>query len=151
MPLRQKPPPVALMASPEDTEAQLYEALQQGDIDRLMAVWADDDEIACVHPGGPRLVGAAAIRASFESIFATGGIPVIPEQVHRLHTMTTAVHHLAERITITSAEGTQTAWVLATNVFLKTEQGWRLVVHHASPGSVGEQPPVVGEPPSLLH
>jgi ketosteroid isomerase-like protein len=65
--------------------------------------------------------------------------------------MTAAVHHLAERITITSAEGTQTAWVLATNVYLKTEQGWRLVVHHASPGSVGEPPPVMGEPPSLLH
>ena len=95
--------------------------------------------------------GDAAIRAGFENIFATGGIPVIPEQVHRLHTMTAAVHHLAERITITSAEGTQTAWVLATNVFLKTEQGWRLVVHHASPGSVGEPPPVMGEPPSLLH
>jgi uncharacterized protein (TIGR02246 family) len=151
MSVRRKPPPAALMASPEDTEAQFYEALQQGDIDRLMAVWADDDEIACVHPGGPRLVGAAAIRAGFESIFATGGIPVVPEQVHRLHTMTAAVHHLAERITITSAEGTQTAWVLATNVYLKTEQGWRLVVHHASPGSVGEPPPVMGEPPSLLH
>lgn len=148
---RQKPPPAALLASPEDTEAQFYEALQHGDIERLMAVWADDDEIACVHPGGPRLVGAAAIRASFDHIFANGAIPVVPEQVHRLHTMTTAVHHLAERITITSAEGTQTVWVLATNVFLKTEQGWRLVVHHASPGSVGEQPPVFGEQPSLLH
>ena len=113
---RRPAPTVALMASPEDTEAQFYEALQQGDIQKLMAVWADDDEIACVHPGGPRLVGAAAIRASFDNIFANGGIPVTPEQVHRLHTMTTAVHHLAERITITSAEGTQTAWVLATNV-----------------------------------
>jgi uncharacterized protein len=40
-----------------------------------MAVWADDDEIVCVHPGGPRVVGAAAIRASFEAIFANGGIP----------------------------------------------------------------------------
>jgi len=149
--MRQKPPPAAFMASPEDTEAQFYEALQQGDIERLMAVWADDDEIACVHPGGPRLVGVAAIRAGFDNIFANGGIPVTPEQVHRLHTMTTAVHHLAERITITSAEGTQTAWVLATNVYLKTEQGWRLVVHHASPGSVGEQPPVIGETPSILH
>jgi ketosteroid isomerase-like protein len=151
MPLRRQPPPAALLTSPEDTEAQFYEALQSGDIERLMSVWGDDEEIACVHPGGPRLVGAAAIRSSFEKIFATGGVPVTPEQVHRLHTMTTAVHHLAERITIHTAEGTQTAWVLATNVYLKTEQGWRLVVHHASPGSVGEPPPVMGEPPSLLH
>ena len=27
-----------------------------------MAVWSDDEEVACVHPGGPRMVGNAAIR-----------------------------------------------------------------------------------------
>jgi uncharacterized protein (TIGR02246 family) len=146
-----KPPPVALFASPEDTEAQFYEALQQGDIERLMAVWADDEEIACVHPGGPRLLGHEAIRSGFDTIFANGSIPVAPEQVHRLHTMTTAVHHLAERITINTAEGERTAWVLATNVYIKTAEGWRMVVHHASPGSVGERPAVVGETPPVLH
>ena len=30
------------MSSPEDIEQQFYEALQQGDIERLMAVWAED-------------------------------------------------------------------------------------------------------------
>lgn len=151
MAARQKPPPAALISSPEDTEAQFYEALQQADIDRLMAVWAEDEEIACVHPGGPRVMGAAAIRASFEAIFANGAIPVVPETAHRLQTLGTAVHHLSERITVESAEGTQTAWVLATNVYIKTEQGWRMVVHHASPGSMGERPPVVGPSPSVLH
>ncbi len=53
----------------DDIEQQFYEALQHGDLERLMAVWADDDDIVCVHPGGPRLVGAAAIRASFEAMF----------------------------------------------------------------------------------
>ena len=146
-----KPPPAALFASPDDTEAQLYEALQQGYLDRLMGVWADDDDIACVHPGGPRVMGPQAIRASFESIFATGAIPVVPEPVRRLQTMTTAVHHLAERITVPTAEGTSTVWVLATNVYLKTETGWRLVVHHASPGTVGERPATVGDAPPVLH
>jgi ketosteroid isomerase-like protein len=146
-----KPPPAALMASPEDTEAQFYEALQQADIDRLMAVWTDDDEIACIHPGGPRVIGAAAIRASFEAIFANGGIPVVPEQVHRLQALGSAVHHLAERISIQTSEGPRTAWVLATNVYLKTALGWRLVLHHASPGSVDQPPAAVGEVPAVLH
>jgi hypothetical protein len=35
------PPP----ATPDDTEAAFYEALQQGDIERLMACWSDEDEI----------------------------------------------------------------------------------------------------------
>ncbi|MFM7532086.1 MAG: YybH family protein [Rubrivivax sp.] len=137
---RSKPQMAALMASPDDIEAQFYEALQRGDIDRLMAVWADDDEVVCVHPGGPRVIGPAAIRASFEAIFANGAIPVMPEQVHRLHTIGSAVHHLAERITVQTSEGPRTAWVLATNVYLKTAQGWRLVAHHASPGTLGEEP-----------
>ena len=67
--MRPKPLTAALMASPDDAEAQLYEALQTGDIDKLMATWADDDDIACVHPGGVRLVGAGPIRASFEAMF----------------------------------------------------------------------------------
>jgi ketosteroid isomerase-like protein len=146
-----KPPPAALMSSPEDTEAQFYEALQQADIDRLMSVWADDDEIACIHPGGPRVIGAAAIRASFEAIFANGSIPVVPEQVHRLQALGSAVHHLAERISVQTSEGPRTAWVLATNVYLKTAQGWRLVLHHASPGSVDQPPMAVGEVPAVLH
>ena len=57
------------LASPDDIEQQFYEALQAGDVERLMAVWSDDDDISCVHPGGPRVVGAVAIRAAFESIF----------------------------------------------------------------------------------
>ena len=46
-----------LVASPDDIEAQFYEALQQADIAKLMGVWSDDDEIVCVLPGGSRMVG----------------------------------------------------------------------------------------------
>ena len=146
----QHPPIAALLASPDDVEAQFYEALQQGDLARLMAVWGDDDEIVCVHPGGPRVVGPAAISATFEAIFANGAIPVMPEQVHRLHTMGTAVHHLVERITVQGPEGTQTAWVLATNVYVKTAQGWRMVAHHASPAAAAPAD-APRDPPSTLH
>ena len=144
-----KPPQAALMSTPEDTEAQFYEALQQGDVERLMTLWADDDEVACIHPGGPRVHGAAAIRASFEAIFANGGIPVVPEQVHRLQALGSAVHHLAERISIQTSEGPRTAWVLATNVYLKTAQGWRLVLHHASPGNAGDVQELVADAGTL--
>ena len=48
------------------------------DIDALMALWADDEEIVCIHPGAPRLVGHAAIRASLEAIFERGGVHIRP-------------------------------------------------------------------------
>ena len=148
---RHRPPTPALAGTPDDIEAQFYQALQRGDIERLMAVWADDDEIVCVHPGGPRLVGPQAIRASFEAIFANGGVPAQPGQIHRLHWSGGALHHLVERIDIRTNEGPQTAWVLATNVYVKTVQGWRLAAHHASPGSATEPAAPGGDGPGTLH
>ena len=147
-----RPPAAALHGSPDELEAQFYEALQLGDLARLMAVWLDDDEAVCVHPAGARVIGTAAIGASFEAIFASGGIPVVPEQVHRLTSLGTAVHHLVERITVQTAEGApQVAWVLATNVYVKTAQGWRMAAHHASPAP--EQPLAAPATParSTLH
>jgi hypothetical protein len=40
--------------------------------------------------------------------------------------------------------------VLATNVYVKTTLGWRMVAHHASPGSA-EEMQTSGETPSTLH
>ena len=146
-----RPPAANLIGSADEVEAEFYEALRRGDLERLMALWADDDEIVCVHPGGTRIVGNAAIRASFEAIFANGGIPVRPEQVHRLAAMGSALHHLVERVEVRGEQGPQTAWVTATNLYLKTARGWRLASHHANP-ALGHEPPVVGgEAPSTLH
>ncbi len=149
---RHPPPPAALMSSPDDTEAQFYEAMQTADIDKMMAIWADDDEVVCVHPGGERVIGLAAIRASFEAIFAQNAVPVQPEQVRRLNTLGAAIHHLAERVSVMTPQGPQTAWALATNVYVKTAQGWRMAAHHASPGQLGEAPPSPhGDFSSTLH
>ena len=142
--------PIVAVGSPDDTEAQFYEALQRGDIDRLMAVWSDDDEIVCVHPGGPRLVGPAAIRAAFESMFSNGAINAHPEKVRRMQGHANAVHSVLERIQVMTQNGPQSAWVIATNVYLKTAQGWRLVLHHASPGTQADLHELT-ESPSVLH
>lgn len=147
---RRKTPPAPLLgASPDELEARFYQALQRGDLEALMSVWADDDEIVCVHPGGPRVVGPVAIRASFEAIFANGPIPVQPEQVHRLEALSGVVHHLLERVEVSTREGPRSAWVVATNVYLQTARGWRLVAHHASPGSL--QSPEEAPAGGVLH
>lgn len=143
-------PSAAHLASPDDMEQQFYEALQQADIERLMAVWADDDDISCVHPGGPRVVGAEAIRASFEAMFNNGHIEAEPQRVRRVATHAVAVHSVVERVRAMTDEGPQSAWVIATNVYVKTGLGWRMVVHHASPGLAGEVQEIV-ETASVLH
>ena len=152
--MTRRPPQAALgPGTADEVEAQFYEALRQGDLERLMALWADDDEVVCVHPGGPRVVGVQAIRASFEAIFANGGIPVRHDHVHRLSMVGGALHHLVELIEVPGEQGQdpQTAWVMTSNVYVKTPLGWRMAAHHASPG-LGHEPALAGaDAPSTLH
>ena len=135
----------------DEIEAAFYEALHSGDLERLMACWADEEDIVCVHPGGPRLLGAESIRNSFETLFANGVIPAYPEHVRKVVSITSAVHNLVERIELTLHEGTQLAYVLATNVYMRTAQGGRMVAHHASPGTPQELLAHVETLPSVLH
>jgi ketosteroid isomerase-like protein len=140
----------SLEGNADDVEAAFYEALQHGDIDKLMACWADDDEIVCIHPGGPRVVGAIAIRATFEAMFSNGSIRAWPERTRKTHAAAAAVHHVLERVEVLGPEGPAQAWVIATNVYFKTTQGWRMVAHHASPGTSSEIQEVSGAP-QVLH
>lgn len=136
--------------SADDTETKFYEALQTSDLDRLMACWADEDDVICVHPGGPRLIGLGAIRAAFESMFSNGNIRIEAQAVRKIEAMASSVHSVRERIEILTNEGPLDAFVMATNVYHKTAQGWRLVAHHASPGNPREAEDVTERPP-VLH
>ena len=138
MPTQTKRHAAAIGGTADDVETAFYEALQRGDIEALMACWADDDEVFCVHPGGPRLVGAIAIRAAFEQMFGNGAIHATPARVRKVESIASAVHNVLERIEVLTSEGPRHAFVLATNVYHKTAQGWRMVAHHASPGTARE-------------
>ena len=136
--------------SADEIEASFYAAMQAADIEQLMACWADDDEIVCVHPGGPRVVGSGAIRATFEAIFSNGAINARPGQVRKVEALASVVHNVLEHVEVLTEAGPARAYVLATNVYHKTAQGWRMVAHHASPGSQAELLEI-NEAPQVLH
>lgn len=141
----------AFGGTPDEVETSFYEALQGADIEKLMACWSEEDDIVCIHPGGPRVVGAGAIRAAFDAIFAhEGSIHVHAQAIRRLDALGSAVHHVLERIEVMTGEGPVQAYVLATNVYHHTPHGWRLVAHHASPGTQDEVPEV-NQQPQVLH
>ena len=139
-----------LGGSASDLEAVFYDALQSANIEKLMACWADEDEVVCVHPGGTRLVGIGAIRAAFEALFSNGSIRAIPERVRSVDSLASSVHSVVERIEVMTPQGPQQAYVIATNIYHKTAQGWRLVAHHASPGTLNEVHEA-NDTPQVLH
>jgi ketosteroid isomerase-like protein len=134
----------------DEIEAQFYDALRSGNIDQLMRCWADEDEISCVHPGGSRLVGTGAIRSAFEAMFANGTIRATPLRVRKIEALSSSVHSVIEKIEVMTPEGPREAYVIATNVYHKTAQGWRMVAHHASPGTVVELQEI-SDTPMTLH
>lgn len=134
-----------LNGTPAEVEAGFYEALNRGDPDSLMLAWAEDEDIVCVHPGGPRLRGFDEILASFTAILERGGLDIRPSQVHATQNLVCAVHSVIEGVT---SNGPEPAHLVATNVYLKTPHGWGMVLHHVS---VAPGPAPKGHPPSNLH
>ncbi len=144
------PKPAAIGGSADETEASFYEALQSGDIERLMACWADEDDVVCIHPGSPRLVGLGAVRAAFEMVLSHGAVRIQAESLRKIESMTSAVHSVRERLDILTSEGSVEAFAIATNVYFKTTQGWRMVAHHVSAGGAHDSEDI-SDPPHVLH
>ena len=139
-----------VFSSPEAAEAAFYSAFEARDLDAMMAVWASDDSIACIHPLASPLNGLQAVRAGWRSIFeAADRFRVQVEAVHDLREDTQVIRIVKEHLVI----GDETAArppILATNIFRREPDGWRMVLHHASPLKVGDTAParVV---PQVLH
>ena len=122
-----------IFTTPQDAATAFYRAFEAKDIDAMMAAWAEDEDIVCVHPGGPRLVGFDAVRVGWEQIFA-GETKLLfrLEELVVLETVGMALQSAIEQVTVgdnPAPRGT----AIASNVYLRTPSGWRIVLHHASP------------------
>lgn len=140
-----KPRTSSIHTSPQDAALAFYKAFEAKDIDAMMAAWAEDEDVVCVHPGGPRLVGYDAVRASWERIFAgEGKVSFRLDQIVTLETVGLAMQSAVEHLN--AGEGAQ-ASAIATNVFMRTPSGWRIVCHHAS----AAPPMAAAEKKGALH
>ncbi len=111
-----------------------YAALQALDLKAMGEVWARREQDICVHPGWEILEGWPLIRESWRAIFANTGFM-------RAYASEVRVELIGDLARATNVEnlmtvaGAQTAHsqIAATNLFLRTEQGWRMILHHGSP------------------
>ena len=136
----------------QDAQNAFYEALERSDLEAMMAVWSEDEDIVCVHPAGQRLAGQAEVREVWRQMFAGGpNMRVRIAQQVVIAGVMLEVHSVHENITVAGEQRPRPPMV-ATNVYLRTAAGWRMIAHHASPapGQPAAEPPPPAAP-KILH
>jgi uncharacterized protein (TIGR02246 family) len=138
-----------LFPTPDDAETAFYDAFERADLAAMMAVWAESEDIVCIHPTGPRLQGFEAVRDSWMQIFSAGSqLRVRTIDVRSFDGQSVAVRSVVEVLSAAGQQGSEQS-VLATNVYELGDAGWRMVIHHATP--MPQAPSAPDEPPSPTH
>lgn len=110
--------------------AAFYDAFERQDIDAMSDVWEHTDRVSCVHPGWAILHGWAAVSSSWFALFNG------PQQLQFIVTdVRVAVGSDMAWVTCNEnlLDGGSAQAVAATNLFVRHEDGWRLVLHQGSP------------------
>lgn len=118
-----------------------YHAFESADLDTMTDLWIDDEESLCVHPGAMPVRGTKAINRSWALIMAnTPYIQFFLTDVEVSVQGDTALVTCTENILSGgpaepdgSAGPLVGGLVVATNVFRRTPDGWKIWSHHGSP------------------
>jgi len=107
--------------------AAFYEAFDQRDMDAMERLWANQVPVCCIHPGWGPLFGRHDVLESWQSILNGPGAPRI--------TCSNPVVHLAtdDSAFVVCVEVLPGGAMAATNVFVREDGSWRIVLHHAGP------------------
>lgn len=126
------------IAAVEEVNGEFYGAFERGDIDSMTRIWLDDRETLCVHPGTTPIRGAGAITRSWALIMANATyIQFFLTDVEISVQGDTAYVTCTENVLTADAHTADTSFIgaraVATNVFVRQGDTWRLWIHHASP------------------
>ena len=111
-----RPRTPTIFTSPQDAALAFYQAFEARDIDAMMASWAEDEDIVCVHPGGPRLVGYEAVRAGWEQLFAGDAkLSFRLDEIVVIETVGLALQSAIEHVTLGEEPKPRGAAIATTN------------------------------------
>lgn len=120
-------------ASSSDTETAFYAAFSRGDLTAMRQVWLQGETTSCIHPMGDRLLGTTAILKSWETILKNTWDIIIELSDQVIHEgEQIAIHTLVENIHAPE-QSEQVFRFVVTNIYQSTPDGWKMVLHHASP------------------
>ena len=110
-----------------------YTAFASADFAAMTEVWAHDDGIACIHPGWDVLTGYHDVMESWRTILE-GGAP-------RISCRAACAFLFGDVAFVTCNEMVNGGLLVATNVFVLKDGGWRMVHHHAGPCGAAKPAP----------
>lgn len=117
-----------------EVNERFYRALATRDLALMDTVFVHDERAGCTHPGWVMLRGWEAVRQSWENVFDPEDTLAI-----RLHNVTVDVKGDAacvtciQELTYIKRNPVMMNVSVSTNIFERTESGWLMVIHHASP------------------
>ncbi len=119
----------------KESNERFYAAFGALDIDGMDGVWENSERALCVHPGWQPLVGWGLIRESWRGIFDNATLMHFNVQyVNVVAEGDCGWVTCVENITSVLQGRAKNFGILATNIFVRTAQGWLMIAHHASPG-----------------
>jgi ketosteroid isomerase-like protein len=123
--------------------AAYYQAFTFGDFAAMSEVWAEDN-VSCIHPGWPVLVGRKAILESYRQIFDN------PNQ-DRIEPRHETVMISGGEARVLCVEFVGGAALAVTNLFRRVAGAWRMTHHQASPIAVAVEQVTTQAPSSRLN
>jgi hypothetical protein len=118
----------------EEANAEFYRAIESSSIERMEQVWAHEDWVRCVHPGWDLISGWNHVRESWIRIFEGGQkMRISPSEVMIGHLGELAWVTCNENITVFAEDSFDSVQAVATNLYMRAGDSWRMVHHHASP------------------
>jgi ketosteroid isomerase-like protein len=132
-------------ATPQDAEDAFYDAIDERDLNAMLAVWEASDDVACLLPMQPLVRGSSELRKAWEPMLK-GDFAIEIEVLHLqwLELSELAIHYLQEKVKVAGQPQAQPP-VYATNIYRKGPDGWRMLLHQNSPAP----PPPGMMPPGL--
>jgi ketosteroid isomerase-like protein len=109
-----------------------YHAFAMRDVAAMAELWAEDAPLACIHPGWNPVTGHEAVLASWRAILESPNAPEI-----RCHAARAFLY--GECAFVICFEEIGGTFLVATNVFVARDNGWKMVHHQAGPASAPPQ------------
>lgn len=113
---------------------QFYEAFESLDVGRMDQIWVQREYVTCIHPGWGLRVGWPAVRDSWVLIFNnTFAMKFKLTEIQTQVSGDIAWFICTENITSRQGETVQDSRVLATNLYERVGDRWKIIHHHGSP------------------